>query len=80
VSRHLARKRRSALVAAVTDALVSALREIGYRPRVISGDAQFDRRLADPHGQWNISDGDWTADYPGPLRHNRGGGLTGSQT
>jgi YVTN family beta-propeller protein len=52
--------------AAATGALVSALREIGYRPRVISGDAQFHRRLANPHGQWNISVGDWTADYPSP--------------
>jgi peptide/nickel transport system substrate-binding protein len=47
-------------------ALVSALREIGYRPRVISDDAQFGRRLADPHGQWNIADGDSIADYPSP--------------
>jgi ABC-type oligopeptide transport system substrate-binding subunit len=47
-------------------ALASALRSIGYRPRVFSGDAQFYQRLANPHGQWNISDGDWTADYPSP--------------
>ena len=54
------------IAAAATGALVSALREIGYRARVISGDAQFQQRLADPHGQWNIADGDWTADYPSP--------------
>ncbi len=54
------------IAAAATGALVSALREIGYRPRVISGDAQFHQRLTDPHGQWNIADGDWTADYPSP--------------
>ena len=54
------------IAAAAADALVSALRQIGYRPRVTSGDAQFYRRLADPHGQWNISDGDWTADTPSP--------------
>src|ERR1700758_5547783 len=54
------------IAAAATDALVSALREIGYRPRVISGDAQFYQRLADPHGQWNIGIGDSTADYPSP--------------
>jgi peptide/nickel transport system substrate-binding protein len=54
------------IATAATGALVSALREIGYRPRVISGDVQFYRRLADPHGQWNISDGDSTADYPSP--------------
>jgi len=54
------------IAAAATSALVSALREIGYRPQVISGDAQFRRRLADPHGQWNIGEGGWTADYPSP--------------
>ena len=54
------------IAAAATGALVSALREIGYRPRVISGDAQFYRRLGNPHGRWDISDGDWTADYPSP--------------
>ena len=58
--------RNDPIAAAATGALVSALREIGYRPRVISGDAQFHQRLADPHGQWNIGDGDWTADYPSP--------------
>ena len=52
--------------AAAAGALVSALRSIGYRPHVFSGDAQFYRRIANPHGQWNISDGDWTADYPSP--------------
>jgi ABC-type transport system substrate-binding protein len=54
------------LAAPSTDALVSALRSIGYRPRVISGDAQFYRRLANPHGHWDISGGDWTADTPSP--------------
>jgi ABC-type transport system substrate-binding protein len=49
-----------------TDAVVSALRSIGYRPHVISGDAQFYRRLANPHGHWDISGGDWTADTPSP--------------
>ena len=52
--------------AAAAGALVAALREIGYRPRVISGDAESARLLADPHGQWNIAAGDWTADYPSP--------------
>jgi ABC-type transport system substrate-binding protein/DNA-binding SARP family transcriptional activator len=46
--------------------LTAALRKIGYRPRVISNDAQFYRRIADPHGQWNISVGDSIADYPSP--------------
>jgi peptide/nickel transport system substrate-binding protein len=54
------------IAAAATDALVAAPREIGYRPRVISSDAESRRRLADPHGQWNITDGDWVADYPSP--------------
>jgi ABC-type transport system substrate-binding protein/DNA-binding SARP family transcriptional activator len=54
------------IAAATARALVSALRSIGYRPRVASGDAQFYRRLANPHGQWNISDGDLIADSPSP--------------
>ena len=54
------------VAAAATAALVSALRAIGYRPHLISGDAQFRQRLADPHGQWNISDGDWAPSYPSP--------------
>jgi YVTN family beta-propeller protein len=58
--------RNDPIAAAATGALVSALRDIGYRPRVISSDTQFYLRLADPHGRWNISDGDWTADYPSP--------------
>jgi peptide/nickel transport system substrate-binding protein len=33
---------------------------------VISNDAEFYRRLANPHGQWNIGVGNWTADYPSP--------------
>jgi YVTN family beta-propeller protein len=54
------------VAAAAAGALVSALRSIGYHPRVISNDAQYYRRLASPHGQWNISAGDWIADYPSP--------------
>ena len=54
------------IATAATSALVSALREIGYRPRVISGDAQFYRRLGNPHGRWDINDGEWIADYPSP--------------
>ena len=44
--------------------LASALRSIGYRPRVITDDAQFRQRLA--RGQWDIGGGNWTADYPSP--------------
>jgi peptide/nickel transport system substrate-binding protein len=54
------------VAAAAASALVSALHSIGYRPRVISNDAQFYRRLGDPHGPWNISVGNWNADYPSP--------------
>jgi YVTN family beta-propeller protein len=54
------------IAAAATGALVSALREIGYRPRVISGDEQFYRRLGNPRGRWDISEGEWVADYPSP--------------
>src|SRR5450755_761798 len=58
--------RNDPVAAAAAGALVSALRRIGYHPRVISNDAEFYRRIGDPHGQWNISDGDSIADYPSP--------------
>jgi YVTN family beta-propeller protein len=54
------------IAAAAAGALVDALQKIGYHPRVLSGDAQFYRRMANPHGRWNISDGDWVPDYPSP--------------
>ncbi len=54
------------VAAAAASALVSALHSIGYRARVISNDAQFYRRLGDPRGPWNISVGNWNADYPSP--------------
>jgi hypothetical protein len=44
----------------------SALRNIGYRPRVIEGDTEFFRRLSNPRGDWSISEGDWINDYPSP--------------
>lgn len=50
--------------AAAAPALASALRSIGYRPRVITNDAQLHRRFA--RGQWDIGIGNWTADYPSP--------------
>jgi ABC-type transport system substrate-binding protein len=61
------------VAAAAAGALVSALRSIGYHPRVISNDAEYYRRLADPHGQGNISTGNWSADYPSPSVHARPG-------
>ena len=64
--RHFISPSNDIIAAAATGVLVAALREIGYRPRVITGDAQFYRRLDSPHGRWNISDGDWIADYPSP--------------
>jgi len=54
------------VAAAAASALVSALRSIGYRPHVISNDAESYRRLANPHGQWDIGAGNWNADYPSP--------------
>jgi YVTN family beta-propeller protein len=54
------------VAAAAAGALVSALRSIGYHPRVIRNDTKYYRRLADPHGQWSISAGNWIADYPAP--------------
>lgn len=54
------------VAAAVAGPLVAALRAIGYHPRVISNRTQFYQRLRNPHGPWNISDGDWSADYPSP--------------
>ena len=54
------------IAAAASGGLVYALREIGYHPRVISDNTQFYWRLGNRHGQWNISDGNWTADYPSP--------------
>jgi peptide/nickel transport system substrate-binding protein len=60
------RPRDDSTAAAAEGTLGVALRSIGYHPRTISGDAEFYRRLADPHGDWNISEGDWIPDYPSP--------------
>ena len=54
------------IAAASARALDLALRTIGYHPLAISGDTEFYRRLTDPHGDWNISEGDWNPDYPSP--------------
>jgi YVTN family beta-propeller protein len=54
------------IAAASARALNLALRRIGYHPQAISGDTEFYRRLADPRGDWNISEGDWLPDYPSP--------------
>ena len=48
--------------------LASALRSIGYRPRIDvarSGPA-FGEQISNLKSGWNISSGDWTADYPSP--------------
>ena len=58
--------RDNSVAAASVRALNLALRRIGYHPQAISGDVQFYRRLADPQGDWNISEGDWNPDYPSP--------------
>jgi peptide/nickel transport system substrate-binding protein len=48
--------------------LASALRSIGYRPRIIvaHSDPAFGEQIANLRSGWNISSGDWTADYPSP--------------
>jgi peptide/nickel transport system substrate-binding protein len=47
--------------------LAAALRRIGYRPRVaIVGSAEYRARIADTQGGWNMSPGEWIADYPSP--------------
>jgi YVTN family beta-propeller protein len=50
--------------------LASALRKIGYRPRmtVLSSLPEFGRRISDTQGGWNIGAGDWVADYPSPAQ------------
>jgi peptide/nickel transport system substrate-binding protein len=45
--------------------LISALRRIGYHPRAVVLEGEhFERRIN--AGGWNMSAGDWTADYPSP--------------
>jgi ABC-type transport system substrate-binding protein/DNA-binding SARP family transcriptional activator/DNA-binding beta-propeller fold protein YncE len=48
-------------------ALATALRRIGYRPRLssLSTGPAFERRIADPR-RWSMTAGDWIADYPAP--------------
>jgi peptide/nickel transport system substrate-binding protein len=47
--------------------LAAALRRIGYRPQVpVVGDMEFHTRIGDTQGGWNMSTGDWIADYPSP--------------
>lgn len=50
--------------------LATALRAIGYRPRieVIANAPDFFRRIASVRRPWNLSDGDWVADYPSPAQ------------
>lgn len=54
------------VAAAAVGPLASALRKIGYSARIIRSDSEFYARISDPHGHWNVSDGDWVADYPSP--------------
>jgi peptide/nickel transport system substrate-binding protein len=46
--------------------VATALRKLGYRPRirVYASQERFERRLS--AGDWDISTGDWIADYPSP--------------
>jgi peptide/nickel transport system substrate-binding protein len=50
--------------------LATALPAIGYRPRIelIAKVQNFFRRIAGIRNPWNISDGDWVADYPSPAQ------------
>jgi hypothetical protein len=47
--------------------LATALRRIGYRPRLssLSTGPAFERRISDPR-HWSLTAGDWIADYPAP--------------
>ncbi len=52
---------------AAAPVLASALRAIGYRPRIdILSLPEFLGRIADTRAGWHISAGDWVADYPSP--------------
>jgi peptide/nickel transport system substrate-binding protein len=47
--------------------LASALRAIGYRPRVkVLSHPEFLGRISDRRTGWHISAGEWVADYPSP--------------
>jgi YVTN family beta-propeller protein len=48
-------------------ALATALRRLGYRPRLssVSTEPAFARRIGDPRG-WSMTVGAWIADYPSP--------------
>ena len=50
--------------------LATALRKIGYRPRVtiLESLPEFGQRISDTQGGWNIGAGDWVADYPSPAQ------------
>ena len=51
---------------AAAPVVAAALRKLGYRPRVrvYASQVQLERRLS--AGDWDISAGDWIADYPSP--------------
>ena len=51
---------------AAAPVVAAALRKLGYRPRVrvYASQVQLERRLST--GDWDISAGDWIADYPSP--------------
>ena len=47
--------------------LAAALRRIGYRPRVaVVGNLEYGARISDTQAAWNMSSGEWIADYPSP--------------
>jgi ABC-type oligopeptide transport system substrate-binding subunit len=51
-------------------ALAATLRKIGYHPRVTILDSlpELGERMSDTQSGWNISAGDWVADYPSPAQ------------
>ena len=58
------------IATAAAPVLAAALRAIGYRPRTesIANPPSFYQRIASVRNPWNISDGDWVADYPSPVQ------------
>jgi ABC-type oligopeptide transport system substrate-binding subunit len=50
--------------------LATALRSLGYRPHVeiLGSRSGFRRRIGSVAGGWNVSAGEWIADYPSPAQ------------
>ena len=60
-------RRASTAGPAAAAEVATALRRIGYRPRVeILSNAELERRRSDTDHAWNVTAFDWVADYPSP--------------